>query len=142
MKKKPTAKTNQIQKPKNKPVEFVLELDAAGMILGRLATQVANGLRGKGKPSFRPNIVCGDKIVVTNASKMKVTGNKLQDKTYYHHTGYLGHLKSESLGDIFKKNPGEVLKRAVSGMLPKNKLRKLWLKNLTIFNGEKNASKN
>ena len=150
--KKAPSQKNKVQKkipklPKPSKSEVITrEFDASGIILGRLATQVANALRGKGKPSYRPNAMCGDNVVVFNAAKMKISGNKLHDKIYYHHTGYIGHLKSESMGDVFKKNPGEILRRAVSGMLPKNKLRVKWLKNLTILSGEsqgeKNASKN
>lgn len=81
----------------------------------------------------------GDKVIITNAAKIKVTGAKLVNKIYYKHSGYIGHLKSQNLGEKMRKNPAEVLKKAIYGMLPKNKLRKIWMKNLFIYNGEKNA---
>ena len=117
---------------KNKIVER--HIDASGKVLGRLASEIAVALRGKDKPSFRPYLVMGDKVIVNNASKIVITGNKLEQKTYYHHTGYLGHLKAEKLKDVMAKNPAEVLRRAVWGMLPKNKLRDRLIKNLTISN--------
>jgi len=102
--------------------------------LGRLATEIAVALRGKDKPSFRPYLILGDKVVVKNASKMVITGKKLEQKVYQRHTGYLGHLKTVSMKELFLKNPSEILKKAVYGMLPKNKLRNTWMKNLTIEN--------
>lgn len=117
------------------------KIDATGLILGRLATQVAIKLRGKDKPQFRPYLMCGSKIVVTNAAKIRVTGQKMTDKLYYRHSGYIGHLRKATMQEVFKKNPGEVLRRAVRGMLPKNKLQDQWLKNLTIFNGEENGKR-
>lgn len=105
-------------------------IDATGKVLGRLATEVAVLLRGKNKPDFLPYKDVGDIVVVVNADKIKITGRKIEQKKYYHHTGYLGGLKAEPLKTIFSKNPGEVLKRAVFGMLPKNKLRNKWIKRL------------
>lgn len=123
----------QAQKlPKNKPV--TREIDAAGQVLGRLATQVAVILRGKDKPTFRPYLICGDKVKIINASKIVITGRKLEQKKYYHHTGYLGNLKEKSMKELMAKNPADVVKRAVYGMLPANKLRKNWMKNLEIEN--------
>jgi len=110
------------------------EFDASGVVLGRLATQVATVLRGKDKPSFRPNLVCGDKVKVINAAKIVITGRKLEQKKYYHHTGYLGHLKEKSMKELMAENPSEVIKKAVYGMLPDNKLRPILMKNLTIEN--------
>ena len=110
------------------------EFDASGLVLGRLATQIADILRGKGKPSFRPYLSMGDKVVVNNASKIVLTCKKLEQKKYYHHTGYLGHLKTITAKELIVKDPGDILKRAVYGMLPKNKLRDGWMKNLTINN--------
>lgn len=123
-----------VQKIKNKPKVVTHTIDASGKILGRLATEIAVKLRGKDKPSFRPYLAMGDNVLVLNASKIKVTGGKETKKLYYSHSGYLGHLKTTSYNDIFKKNPAEVLKRAIWGMLPKNKLRKIWIKNLEIRN--------
>ena len=120
------------QKPQNKPV--TREIDATGQVLGRLATQVAVILHGKDKPTFQPNLVCGDKVKIINASKIVITGRKLEQKKYYHHTGYLGHLKEKSMKEIMAKNPADLVKRAVYGMLPANKLRKDWMKNLEIEN--------
>lgn len=120
-------------KPQNKVV-IVREFDAAGQVLGRLATQIAVVLRGKDKPSFRQNLIVGDKVKVTNAAKIVVTGRKMEQKKYYHHTGYLGHLKERSLKDLMAKDPADVIKRAVYGMLPDNKLRPILMKNLEIIN--------
>lgn len=124
----------KINKPVFKPKVF--EIDASGKILGRLSTEVATILRGKNKPEFKPNLIIGDKVIINNAAKIKVTGSKMTQKIYYHHTGYLGHLKSCTLKELFKKNPSEVIKRSIWGMLPKNKLRKIWMQNLIIKNGE------
>lgn len=107
-------------------------IDASGKVLGRLATEIAVLLRGKNKPDFVPHKDMGDFVVVKNIKKIEVTGKKRDDKIYYHHTGYLGHLKKISFKELFKKDPPEVLKKAVSGMLPKNKLRKEQIKRLKI----------
>ena len=129
----PTIKKNSETK---KVVEEtkIREFDATGKVLGRLATEIADALRGKDKPTFLPYLIMGDIVVVNNASKIVITGQKLEQKLYYHHTGYLGHLKSISMKELMQKNPSEVLKKAVYGMLPKNKLRDGWMKNLTINN--------
>lgn len=105
-------------------------IDAADRVLGRLATEIATFLRGKHKPDFVPYKDIGDFVVVKNADKIKFTGKKIEQKKYYHHTGYIGHLKEIPLKKIFEKNPGETIKRAVYGMLPKNKLRKEQIKRL------------
>lgn len=110
----------------------VIELDADGQILGRLATQAAVLLQGKNLAQYQPNLVKGVKVVIHNAGKIKVTGKKLQQKIYFRHSGYLGNLKQETLGNLLKRKPEEVLKRAISGMLPKNRLKKIYLKNLII----------
>lgn len=102
--------------------------------MGRLATQVAVILRGKDKPAFRPNLICGDKVKIINASKIVITGRKMEQKRYYHHSGYLGHLKEKSMKELMAKNPAEVVCRAVYGMLPSNKLRPILMKNLEIEN--------
>lgn len=111
-----------------------IEIDASGKVLGRLATEVAVILRGKNKATFRPNLLMGEKVKITNASKIVITGRKIEEKKYYHHTGYLGNLKTVSLKELMAKNPAEVIERAVYGMLPANKLRKEWMKNLTVEN--------
>lgn len=105
-------------------------IDATGKVLGRLAAEIAVLLRGKNKPDFLPYKDGGDFVTVTNVDKIKITGRKIEQKKYYHHTGYLGGLKAEPLKTLFPENPGEVLKRAVFGMLPKNKLRAKWIKRL------------
>jgi len=107
-------------------------IDAADKSLGRLATQIVIILRGKHKPDFAPNKDIGDFIIVNNISKIKFTGKKFKQKKYYHHSGYLGGLKETSLKKLFKKDPVKVLKKAVFGMLPKNKLRVKMIKRLTI----------
>ena len=110
-------------------------VDAEGQTLGRLAVQVANVLRGKNKPTYTPHVDTGDSIVVINAAKIKLTGKKLDNKIYYRHTGYIGHLKSETAGEVLKKHPERVLERAVYGMLPNNKLRKIFMAKLKIYAG-------
>lgn len=111
-------------------------LDASDIPLGRLATRVATLLRGKQKPDFVLNLNCGDKVTVLNAAKVKFTGNKLKQKIYYHYTGYPGHIKEQSLESLFGKNPEEVIRRAVTNMLPDNRLRAVWLKQLDVKKDE------
>ncbi|HJP38007.1 MAG: 50S ribosomal protein L13 [Gammaproteobacteria bacterium] len=110
-------------------------VDATGRTLGRLATEIASRLRGKHKPEFTPHVDTGDYIVVINAAKIRVTGNKLKDKVYYHHTGYIGNLKSIKLEDLMAKSPELVIQKAVKGMLPKNKLGAAMLKKLRVYSG-------
>jgi large subunit ribosomal protein L13 len=107
-------------------------IDAKGKVLGRLAAQIAVLLRGKHKPNFVPYKDVGDFVVVKNVKEIKITGDKMKKKIYYRHTGYLGHLKETPLEKLFQKNPAEVLRRAVWGMLPKNRLRKKLIKKLKI----------
>jgi large subunit ribosomal protein L13 len=114
--------------------KVVREFDAAGVVLGRLATQIATVLRGKDKPGFRPYLLCGGKVKVTNAAKIVLTGRKLDEKKYYHHTGYLGNLKTVSAKELMVKNPASIIERAVYGMIPDNKLRDKIMKNLEITN--------
>ena len=111
-------------------------LDAKGVILGRLATQAVYLLRGKHKSSFALHTDSGDYVSIINAKDIKVTGNKLLNKIYYHHTGYPGHLKSTSLGQMMEHSPQKVIEKAITGMLPKNKLRSQWLKRLKIYSSE------
>lgn len=110
-------------------------VDAEGKTLGRLASEIARRLRGKHKPMFTPNMDTGDYIVVVNAAQIAVTGNKLKDKMYHHHTGYVGHLKSISLEKQLQKAPERVLQAAVKGMLPKNPLGRAMFKKLRVFAG-------
>ena len=107
-------------------------IDAANKVLGRLASQIAVLLRGKHKPDFVPYKDMGDFVVVKNVGKLKITGKKIEQKKYFRHTGYLGGVKEVSLKTLFKENPAEVLRKAVFGMLPKNKLRARMIKRLKI----------
>ncbi len=110
-------------------------IDAEGLVLGRLATKVANMLRGKDKAIFTPNADCGDFVVIVNAEKVRVTGNKLEDKKYTHHSGYPGGLKEKSLKDVLKESPEKIITMAIQGMLPKNRLGKSQLKKLKVYSG-------
>ncbi len=110
-------------------------IDAEGKTLGRLSTKIATILMGKHKRDYTPYIDNGDFVVVINAEKIRVTGNKLKDKIYYHHTGYLGHLKSIPLEKLLEKHPERVIMFAVKRMLPKNKLQKKRLKRLKVYAG-------
>ncbi len=110
-------------------------VDATGKTLGRLATEIAHRLRGKHKPEYTPHVDTGDYIVVVNAAKVRVTGNKLQDKMYHHHTGYIGNLKSISLEKLLDKAPERVIQQAVKGMLPRGPLGRKMLGKLRVFAG-------
>jgi large subunit ribosomal protein L13 len=112
-----------------------LVVDAAGKTLGRLATQIADLLRGKGKPEYTPHVDTGDFVVVINAEKIAVTGNKLADKRYYRHSGYPGGLKSRTLQDMLERQPEEVIRRAVRGMMPRNRLARKQLTKLKVYAG-------
>ncbi|MCG6552418.1 MAG: 50S ribosomal protein L13 [Candidatus Magnetominusculus sp. LBB02] len=112
-------------------------VDAKSKVLGRLATRIAIYLRGKNKPIFTPNADTGDFIIVVNAEKIKLTGNKLNDKVYYHHSGYIGGIKSETAKDRLQRQPDKLFKAAVWGMLPKNRLGRAMIKKLKIYRGEK-----
>ena len=111
-------------------------VNAQGKTLGRLATEIARRLRGKHKPEYTPHVDTGDYIVVVNAEKIRVTGTKLRKKIYHRHTGYIGNLKSETLKDKLKREPEQVLKLAVKGMLPRNPLGRRMLRKLKIVRGE------
>jgi large subunit ribosomal protein L13 len=112
-------------------------VDASGKTLGRLATQLATRLRGKHKPQYTPHVDTGDHIIVLNADKIAVTGNKLEDKTYYWHTGAIGGIKSRTLDKMLAQHPERVIEIAVKGMLPKNPLGRAMFKKLHVFQGEK-----
>jgi large subunit ribosomal protein L13 len=116
-------------------------VDAKDAVLGRMATKVADYLRGKNKPIFTPNVDTGDFVIVINAEKVRVTGNKLEDKKYYHHTGYIGHIKEETLQDRLAKAPDEVISAAVRGMLPKNRLGRAMIKKLKVCTGADHGHK-
>ena len=110
-------------------------VDAEGQSLGRLAVRIADTLRGKNKPEFTPHIDTGDFVVVVNAEKVAVTGNKREQKRYYRHSGYPGGLRSRTLGDELERRPTEVLRRAVKGMLPRNRLARRQITKLKIYAG-------
>ena len=110
-------------------------IDATGKTLGRLAADIASRLRGKHKVEYTPHVDTGDYIVVINAEKIRVTGNKLQDKKYYRYTGYIGNLKSISLEKLLKEKPERVIQKAVKGMLPRNPLGRKMFSKLKVFSG-------
>jgi len=110
-------------------------IDATGKTLGRLSTEIAHRLRGKHKPEYTPHIDTGDYIVVVNAEKVRVTGNKLKDKIYYRHTGYIGNLKSISLEKLLKEAPERVIEGSVKGMLPRGSLGRQMFAKLRVFAG-------
>ena len=114
-------------------------VDANGKTLGRLATEVASRLRGKHKAEYTPHVDTGDYIVIVNAAKITVTGNKFDDKMYHHHTGYIGNLKSVPFKDLIKKNPEEVIQKAVKGMLPKGPLGTEMARKMTVFAGSEHT---
>jgi large subunit ribosomal protein L13 len=110
-------------------------VDAEGQTLGRLATQIADTLRGKRKPQFTPHVDTGDFVIVVNADKIAVTGNKLDQKMYHRHSGYPGGLKSRTLREQLDRRPTEVIRKAVRGMLPKNKLARRQIVKLKVYAG-------
>jgi large subunit ribosomal protein L13 len=121
-----------------KPGEVTREwylVDAEGKTLGRLATQIADTLRGKRKPQYTPHVDTGDFVIVVNADKIQVTGNKLDQKRYYRHSGYPGGLRSRTLREQLERRPTEVLRLAVKGMLPKNRLARQQITKLKIYAG-------
>ncbi len=110
-------------------------VDAAGYTLGRLASEVAKVLRGKNKPIFTPHMDCGDYVIIVNAEKVKVTGKKLDQKIYYHHSAYVGGMKETTLREMMAKKPDQVVKLAVKGMLPKGPLGNNMIKKLHVYAG-------
>jgi large subunit ribosomal protein L13 len=110
-------------------------VDATDKTLGRLATELAHRLRGKHKPTFTPNMDTGDHMIVVNAEKIKVTGNKLEDKMYHRYTGYIGNLKSINLGKLMDTHPERAIQYAVKGMLPKNPLGRAMFRKLHVYAG-------
>ena len=123
-----TAKPGEIER------EWFL-VDAEGQTLGRLATRIADTLRGKGKPVYTPHVDTGDFVVVVNAEKIQVTGNKLDQKMYYRHSGYPGGLRSRTLREQLERRPTEVIRKAVKGMLPRNRLARAQLGKLKVYAG-------
>ncbi len=122
------AKANEIER------DWIV-VDATDKIFGRIITEVATILRGKNKPNFTPHVDCGDYVVIINASKAKFSGNKLEDKNYYTHSGYFGSTKTHKMSDMLVKNPEKLYKLATRGMLPKTKLGKEMLKKLKVYAG-------
>ncbi|MEA2474757.1 MAG: large subunit ribosomal protein [Thermoleophilaceae bacterium] len=110
-------------------------VDATGLTLGRLATQIANTLRGKNKPEFTPHCDVGDFVVVVNAERIAVTGKKLDEKRYYRHSGYPGGLRSRTLSEMLERRPEEVIRKAVKGMLPRSRLGRAQLRKLKVYAG-------
>lgn len=111
-------------------------LDANGKTFGRIITEATTILRGKNKPSFTPNVDCGDFVVIINASKAVFSGNKMDTKNYYTHSGYFGSTKTHKMADMLEKNPEKLFKLATRGMLPKTKLGNAMLKKLKVYAGE------
>ena len=129
------AKQTRSLSSKEAQKEWVL-IDASEIVLGRLASVVSNILRGKHKPTFTPHVDCGDNVVIINAEKVKLTGNKLDDKIYYRHTGYPGGIKSTNARKILEgKNPDRVIRLAVKRMIPKGPLGRKQLSNMKVYNG-------
>ncbi len=129
----PTVKTyvaNSVDRERN-----WLIVDAEGQTLGRLATQIADALRGKRKPTYTPHVDVGDFVIVVNAEKITVTGSKRTEKMYYRHSGYPGGLKSRTLSDMLERRPEEVIRLAVKGMLPRNRLARKQLTKLKVYAG-------
>ncbi len=110
-------------------------VSAHGKVLGRLASRIAAVLRGKHKPCYTPHVDCGDHVIVLDAGGVRLTGNKAEDKMYYWHTGYPGHLRSRSYGELLEREPEEVIRRAVRGMLPKTPLGRQMLRKLKVYAG-------
>lgn len=110
-------------------------IDAEGQTLGRLATQVASIIRGKHKPTYTPHVDTGDHVIIINAEKIHLTGKKLQDKKYYRHSGYVGGMKSITAGELLNRHPERVIRSAVWGMVPHNKLGRQMIKKLKIYAG-------
>ena len=114
-------------------------INAEEKILGRLATKIADVLRGKNKPDFAPNVDNGDYVIVTNAAKIKVTGKKKENKIYRHYSGYPGGLKKKNFATMLAKKPEQIIILAVKGMLPKNKLARRIIKKLKVYSGEEHC---
>jgi large subunit ribosomal protein L13 len=121
-------------KPSDRERNWVV-IDAEGKTLGRLATQIADLLRGKRKPTYTPHVDVGDFVVVVNAEKVVVTGNKLEQKRYWRHSGYPGGIRSRTLAEQLERRPEEVIRKAVKGMLPRNRLARQQLRKLKVYAG-------
>lgn len=127
---------NSFMQKKEEVVRNWYVVDATGISLGRLAAKVANVLHGKHKPTYTPHVDCGDFVIVVNASKVNLTGNKLNDKIYYNHSGYTGGLRERTAREMLENYPVEMVERAVKGMLPKTRLGRQMYKKLFVYAGE------
>jgi large subunit ribosomal protein L13 len=116
-------------------------IDAKDAVLGRLAVKVATCLRGKNKPVFTPNVDTGDFVIVVNAGKVRLTGKKITDKVYYHHSGYIGGIKAETAKELLENKPEQIIEKAVWGMLPKNRLGRTMIKKLKVYKGAEHPHK-
>jgi large subunit ribosomal protein L13 len=123
-----------VAKPSDRQRDWLI-VDATGQTLGRLATQIADALRGKRKPTYTPHIDTGDFVVVINAEKISVSGNKRADKLYHRHSGYPGGLKTRTLGEMLERRPEEVIRIAVKGMLPRNRMARKQITKLKVYAG-------
>src|SRR5476649_443780 len=123
-----------VAKPSDRQRDWYV-VDAQGLTLGRLATQIADVLRGKRKPTYTPHVDTGDFVIVVNAERIAVTGNKRADKRYYRHSGYPGGLKSRTLAEMLERRPEEVIRLAVKGMLPRNRLARRQITKLKVYAG-------
>ena len=127
-------RTTHITKPQEVERKWLV-VDAEGQLLGRLSSQIAHILRGKHKPEFSPSVDCGDYVIVVNADKIRVTGKKLEQKTYVRHSGWIGHRKEFKLKDMLKRKPEFAVSHAVKGMLPKNNLGRKMFSKLHVYAG-------
>jgi large subunit ribosomal protein L13 len=123
-----------VAKPSDRQRDWLV-VDAEGQTLGRLATRIADALRGKRKPEYTPHVDTGDFVVVINAEKIRVTGKKMEQKTYWRHSGYPGGIKSRTLAEMLDRRPEEVIRKAVKGMLPRNRLARKQLTKLKVYAG-------
>ena len=130
-------KKNEWAMNKNETKEIWIHINAEGQTLGRLSTSIAKYLQGKDRPDYVPHQLSPNFVIITNASKIKVTGNKLKGKEIYSHSGYQGGLKTEILGEVLESNPERILRNSVKGMLPKNKLSDKLINRLKIYAGDK-----
>jgi len=126
---------NSYMQKKEEVVRNWYVIDAEGISLGRLAAKVSNVLQGKHKPTYTPHVDCGDNVIVINAEKVNLTGNKLNDKIYYNHSGYTGGLRERTAKEMVEKYPVEMIERAVKGMLPKTRLGRQMYKKLFVYAG-------
>jgi large subunit ribosomal protein L13 len=116
-------------------------VDAKDAVLGRLAVKIATCLRGKNKPVFTPNVDTGDFVIVINAERVRLTGKKLTDKVYYHHSGYIGGIKAKTAKEMMEETPEKILEKAVWGMLPKNRLGRTMIRKLKVYRGTEHPHK-